>query len=119
VANDGEQEVNMEPRSTDHTQGRRGDGPQGGAEHLYEQARDAVSGVAERASEMWDDVYDRGERYYREGSRRVSNVDASALAFALIVGVAGYALAYLIHGQQSWQDNRWRHGQEHGGRNRY
>jgi len=108
----------MEPRSTHHPQGRRGDGPQGGAEHLYEQARDAVSGVAERASEMWDDVYDQGERYYREGSRAVSNIDGSALAFALIVGVAGYALAYLIHGQQSWQDNgtRRRHGREHGGR---
>jgi hypothetical protein len=51
----------MEPRSTDHSQGRRGnqggDGPQGGAEHIYEQARDAMSGVADRASEMWDDVY--------------------------------------------------------------
>ena len=50
----------MEPRSTHHPQGRRGDGPQGGAEHLYEQTRDAVSGVAERASEMWDEVYDQG-----------------------------------------------------------
>jgi len=79
-----------------------------------------MSGVAERASEMWDEVYDQGERYYREGSRAVSNIDGSALAFALIVGVAGYALAYLIHSQQSWQDNRTRrhHGRERGGRNR-
>ena len=114
----------MEPRSTEHTQGRRGsqggDGKQGGAEHIYEQARDAMSGVAERASEMWDDVYDQGERYYREGSRAVSNIDGTALAFALVVGAAGYALAYLIHGQQSWQQDRTRrrHGRERGGRNR-
>ena len=93
----------MEPRSTDHSQGRRknqgGDGPQGGAEHIYEQARDAMSGVADRASEMWDDVYDQGERYYREGSRAVSNIEGTALAFALVVGAAGYWSAPRLAGQ--------------------
>jgi hypothetical protein len=52
----------MEAKSSDHMQDRRGnqggDGPQGMAEHVYEQARDAMSGVADRASEMWDEVYD-------------------------------------------------------------
>jgi hypothetical protein len=65
-------------------------------------------------------LYDQGERYYREGSRAVSNIDGTALAFALVVGAAGYALAYLIHGQQSWHEDRTRrrHGRERGGRNR-
>jgi hypothetical protein len=37
-----------------------------------------------------------------------------------VVGAAGYALAYLIHGQQSWHEDRTRrrHGRERGGRNR-
>lgn len=81
---------------------------QSGAEHLYEQAKGAVSDVAERASEVWDDVYEQGGRYYREGTRAVANIDGSALAFALVAGAVGYALAYLVHGQANWRGERER-----------
>jgi hypothetical protein len=91
------------PGQTHGKGGSQGNNPQGGAEHLYEQAKGAVSDVADRASEMWDDVYEQGGRYYREGSRVVANVDGSALAFALVAGAVGYALAYLVHGQPNWR----------------
>lgn len=120
----------MEQNRGGHVQGRRGNqaghDAQGGAEQLYDQARNAMSDVADRASEMWDDAYDQGARYYREGSRAVANIDGSAIAFALVAGLAGYALAYVIHGQQSYsradeaRNYRTRHGnnREQGRRNR-
>ena len=81
--------------ATEHqAQGARNQGsPQGMSEGLYQQATDAMSNVAEGASDMWDEAYDRGARYYREA-------DGSTLGAALIAGFVGYALAYLIHGNQ-------------------
>jgi len=38
-----------------------------------------MSGGREMASELWDDTYDQGERYYRQGSRAVGNLDGATL----------------------------------------
>jgi hypothetical protein len=83
-------EVNM---ATGTHQGMRDQRPdrREGSEALYEQASDAMSNMADRASEMWDEAYDRGARYYRDA-------DGSAIAAAIVAGAVGYALAYLIHG---------------------
>ena len=65
--------------------------PQETSEGLYRQATDAMSNMAEGASEMWDEAYRQGARYYREA-------DGSILS-AIVAGLVGYALAYLIHHQ--------------------
>ena len=48
-----------------------------------------MSNVADRASELWDDAYDQGERLYRQGSRVVSNMDGGTVALMLLVGTIG------------------------------
>ena len=99
-------------QQTGQTQGGRG--VQGGSEGLYDQAREAVSGVADRASEMWDGAADQGARYYRNTTRAVSNADASTWGVILLIAAAGYGIAWLAHGQQwSQADYRTR------GRGRY
>src|SRR5215203_3349464 len=86
---------------------------QSGAEGIYEQASDAVSNVADRASEMWDDAYDQGARYYRD-------VGGSTIGAVIVAGAVGYALAWLVHGHQSYSGpDRATSDREHGrGRNR-
>ena len=89
---------------------------QRGSEGIYEQASEAVSNVADRASEMWDDAYDQGARYYRD-------VGGSTIGAVIVAGAVGYALAWLVHGHQSYSGrgratsyresdrdrNRWEH----------
>jgi hypothetical protein len=72
----------------------RGADRRAGSEGFYDQASGAMSDMADRASDMWDEAYDRGARYYRDA-------DGSVVATAIVAGVIGYALAYLIHGYQS------------------
>src|SRR5215212_1976286 len=88
--------------ATEHqAQGARNQtSPQGTSEGLYQQATHAMSNMAEGASDIWDEAYDRGARYYREA-------DGSILGTALIAGLVGYALAYLIHGNQPSSGRRW------------
>ena len=64
--------------------------PHATSEGLYGQATDAMSNMADGASEMWDEAYRQGARYYREA-------DGSTLSAAIVAGLVGYALAYLIH----------------------
>jgi hypothetical protein len=92
------------------TQGARNQGSgQRGSESVYEQATEAVSNMAESASDMWDEAYDRGARYYRDADR-------SVVATAIVAGVIGYALAYLIHGYQSSSGRDWSAGhRDYGG----
>lgn len=78
-----------------------GHSPQGTAEQLYDKAREAADYVADRASDLWDDTYDQGRRYYREGSRAVGDLDGGTVATALVAAALGYALAYLIHAQSN------------------
>jgi hypothetical protein len=77
-----------------------------GSEGLYEQASDAMSDVADRASDMWDEAYDRGARYYRDA-------DGSAIITAIVAGAVGYGLAYLIHGYQSSSGRDWSTASRH------
>lgn len=81
-------------------QGGRDDA-QGAADQLYDKAKDATHYVADRASELWDDAYDQGRRYYREGSRAVGDFNGSKVTAALIAAALGYGLAYLIHSHSS------------------
>ena len=74
-------------------------GAQSGSEGTYEQASEAVSKVANRASEIWDDAYDQGARYYRE-------VGGSTIGAVVVAGAVGYALAWLVHGSQSYSGRR-------------
>ena len=80
-----------------------------GSEGVYQQATEAMSDVADRASDMWEEAYDRGARYYREA-------DGSAIATAIVAGAVGYGLAYLIHGYQSSSARDWSTASRHHGR---
>jgi hypothetical protein len=83
------------------TQGARDQGsPREESQGVYQQATDAMSNVADRASDMWEEAYDRGARYYR-------NADGSAIGSVIVGGLVGYALAYLIHGYQSGPGRGW------------
>jgi hypothetical protein len=64
-----------------------------GSEGVYQQATEAMSNMADRASDMWDDAYDRGAHYYRKA-------DGGTLGAVIAAGLVGYALAYLIHGYE-------------------
>ena len=55
-----------------------------------------LRGAAETASEMWDDAYEQGERYYRQGTRAVSEVDPTTLTGWLVSGAIGFGFAWLI-----------------------
>ena len=88
---------------------------QGMVDNLVEQAGEAVSRVADQASELAQRAYEQGgeyleegrrrfpqaERYYREGSRAVSRqVEESPLAAILVAVAIGYGLALLIHSRR-------------------
>jgi hypothetical protein len=70
------------------------------------QATEAARNVAESASDLAQDTYDRGARYVREGWDRVPDVgryvrhpvEENPLIAILAAGAVGYLLAYLIHG---------------------
>jgi ElaB/YqjD/DUF883 family membrane-anchored ribosome-binding protein len=85
------------------------------AEHLLDQVREALHDVADQASGAARDVYNRGEhyarqareqypeaeQYVRDGQQAVTNrVTANPLLALLMAGVAGYVLAWLIHGKR-------------------
>ena len=61
--------------------------------------------VADSASELWDGAYEQGERYYRQGSRAVGNLDATTLSGLFVAGAVGFGLAWLLFGQQHRTDN--------------
>ncbi len=66
-----------------------------------DQAQSAMRSTADRASEMWGDVSDRGQRYYRQGSRAVGDLDSTTLSGFLIAGAIGFGIAWLIFGRHS------------------
>src|SRR5687767_2254159 len=84
----------------------------GGPESMYEQASEAVSNVADRASDMLDDAYEQGARYYRD-------VGGSTMGAVIVAGVVGYALAWLIHGEQSYSGRRRYLASRHSGRDQH
>jgi ElaB/YqjD/DUF883 family membrane-anchored ribosome-binding protein len=85
-------------------------------EHVLDQVRNALHDVTEQASGQAHDLYDRGEhyvrqageqypqakRYIRAGEQAVTQrVTENPLLALFMAGVAGYALAWLIHGKKA------------------
>jgi ElaB/YqjD/DUF883 family membrane-anchored ribosome-binding protein len=90
-------------------------------EHLLDQVREALQDVADSAFGAAQDAYDEGsryvrqaraqyphaERYVREGQRAVTHrVTENPLLALLLAGAAGYALAWMIHGQRRDRETR-------------
>ena len=88
-------------------------------EQILDQVREALHDVADQTSGAARDLYKRGEhyaeqareqypeaeRYIREGQRAVTQrVTGNPLLALLMAGVAGYALAWMIHGQRRGSD---------------
>ena len=82
---------------------RRGDNQvQQDASEVANKAREAARDAAGKASEALDDVYERGQRYYRQGSRALSDVDGTTATALFAAGAIGFALGWLIFGQRSY-----------------
>ena len=92
-------------RSGDMQAGSRGrggsSGQRAGGGSLYEQAGSAVGGMTETASELWDDAYDRGERYVRQGRRAVGRLDGVTLGGLAAAGALGFAVAWMMFTNRS------------------
>ena len=86
-----------------------------GAKRILDQVREALHDVTEQASGRARELYNRGERYVRQageqypeaeryiraGERAVTQrVTENPLLALFMAGVAGYALAWLIHGKK-------------------
>jgi hypothetical protein len=79
----------------------RGGGEQGGqrgGEGFSEQAQSAMRGVADSASELWDDAYEQGGRYFRQGGQMVGQVEPATVTGWLVAGAVGFGLAWLLFG---------------------
>jgi hypothetical protein len=80
-------------------------GGQGGSGGFADEVRgglgDMAGNMAEGASELWDDAYEQGRRYYRQGSEAVGQVDPATLSGWLVAGAIGFGLAWLLFGPQS------------------
>ncbi len=61
-----------------------------------EQAGSAVNRFTETSSELWDDVYDQGERYYRQGRRAIGDLDGVTLGGLIAAGALGFAVAWMM-----------------------
>jgi hypothetical protein len=57
--------------------------------------------AAEGASELWNETYEQGRRYYRQGSRAIGHVDSATVMGWLVAGAVGFGLAWLIFGHRS------------------
>jgi hypothetical protein len=89
-------------------QGRgRDSGHQSGGGSFYEQAGDMVGGVTERASDLWDDAYEHGEEYYRQGRRAIGRLDGVTLAGLAAAGALGIAVAWMMFGGRSGRNAEW------------
>ncbi len=77
-------------------------GQQTGGGSIYEQAQGAVSSVAETASDLWDDVYHEGERYYREGRQAIGRLDAVTIGGLAAAGALGFVMSYLALSLGRW-----------------
>jgi hypothetical protein len=88
---------------------------QGSTEHILDQVREALHDVADQATGAARSTYDQGMRYARQASERYpqaeryvragrqavsSRVTESPLLGLFLAGAAGYALAWLIHGER-------------------
>lgn len=112
--------ANQEARASS-ADGKQGQPERDPTEQILDQVREALSDVADQASGAARDVYNRGEhyarrvreqypeaeQYVREGQRAVTHRVAENPFLALFMaGVAGYLLAWLIHGERRDQESR-------------
>jgi ElaB/YqjD/DUF883 family membrane-anchored ribosome-binding protein len=89
-------------------------------EHLLDQAREALQDVADSASGAAQDAYDQGSRYVRQARERYPEAEQyirkgqriathratdNPLLALFTAGVAGYALAWLIHREKQDQEH--------------
>jgi hypothetical protein len=72
-----------------------------GAAGMADQAKETLRGATDKASEAWDSASEYGSRYYRQGSRAVSDMDSGTMTGLFIAGTVGFALGWLVFGQQS------------------
>lgn len=71
---------------------------------LSDQVQGAVRDVAEGASELWDEAYEQGERYYRQGRRAIERADSTTMMGWLVAGAVGFGIAWLMFGHRSADD---------------
>jgi ElaB/YqjD/DUF883 family membrane-anchored ribosome-binding protein len=94
---------------------------QNSTEDILDQVREALHDVADQASGAARDVYNRGEHYaqqareqYPEAERHIRNgqrvvtkrVTENPLLALFMAGVAGYVLAWLVHGERRDRERR-------------
>jgi hypothetical protein len=60
-----------------------------------------MHGLADSASEMWDTAYDQGQRYYRQGSQALGNLDSTTMTGFFVAGAVGFGIAWLVFGHRS------------------
>ena len=98
-----------------------GQAEQDPTEQLLDQVREALLDVTDSVSGATQDAYDQGsryvrqareqypeaEQYIREGQRAVTHrVTRNPLLALFTAGVAGYVLAWMIHGQRRDRETR-------------
>jgi len=82
-------------------------GPQTSGSTIHGQAQNSMSGGTETASELWDDVYDQGEQYYRQGRQAIGNLDGVTLGGLIAAGALGFAVAWMMfHNRTDWVAER-------------
>ena len=110
----------MPDNQTRNTSESSARGPIGrGVEPYVDQVQGALRGAADSASELFDDAYEQGQRYYRQGSQAVAEVDTTVLTGWIVAGAIGFGLGWLIFGAPSRSaDDMTRRMAESGRRNR-
>jgi hypothetical protein len=71
---------------------------------LSDQVQGTVRDVAEGASELWDEAYEQGEQYYRQGRRAIEQTDSTTMMGWLVAGAVGFGIAWLMFGHRSVDD---------------
>ena len=69
-----------------------------------DQVQGTMRDVAEGASELWDEAYEQGERYYRQGRRAIEQTDSTTMMGWLVAGAVGFGLAWLMFAHRSTDD---------------
>jgi hypothetical protein len=69
---------------------------------VADQARETLRSATDRASDAWDSASEYGSRYYRQGSRAVSDMDSGTMTGLFIAGAIGLGLGWLAFGQRSY-----------------
>lgn len=77
-------------------------GSSGGGAGIADQAKETLRDATSKASDAWDNASEYGSRYYRQGSRAVSDMDSGTMTGLLVAGALGFGLGWLVFGQRSY-----------------